>query len=118
MNQVLMPIKPSFKTNNSSEYHLKELRYHDCPISKLYFSLRADFFNEPFCVDLNHQKFLLMSKLWQCGIQVSLLLPDILLRNQNFPGFFRYDYSDKGNFSRIHSIWCKAYDQMIISFWI
>ncbi len=95
LDQLLIPSQNSFMKGNFSQQNLTKAKYHNCPTSKLYYPLIADGINEAFCVDLDHGMFQLKSKLWQCEIQLNLLMPDHLLKNHNFPGFFRYNYCDQ-----------------------
>ncbi len=90
LDQILMPKPNVFKSNTLSRYWLRDDKYHDCPISSLYYPLTAKNVNEAFCVDLVHEMFLLNSKPWQCEIQVSLFMSKHV--SGNFPGFFRYHY--------------------------
>ncbi len=92
---VLMPINVLNSNYTFSAYSLSEDKYHHCPVSRFYYPLTARKFNADHCVDLNHDKFILKSKPWQCEIQVSLLIQEHMLKNHNFPGIFKYNYDFK-----------------------
>ncbi len=79
LDQVLIPANPSFFNKNFSEYHLKDSKYHNCPISSFYYPLTANKGNDNFCVDIAHEMFLLKSRPWQCKIQVNLLMQEHFL---------------------------------------
>ncbi len=92
LDAVMMPTNHYFKNNTFSGYYLTEDKYQNCPISNFYYPLQASKINDAFCVEINHEKFLLKSKPWQCEIRINLLMPKHLLKFHNFPGIFRYNY--------------------------
>ncbi len=98
LDRVLVPKNNAFQHQNFSKLHLNLNKYHNCPISNLYSPINPDAKIDAFCIDLHHEVFLFKSREWQCEIQVNLLMPESLLKVNNFPGLFQYNYFDQFQF--------------------
>lgn len=94
LHPVLLP-SPSKYTNKTFE----TTGLLHCPTPKYFYPLEQHNLKiTDVCVDLIHDLYVLISRPWQCKIQVSLLMPEILLKDQYFPGIFQYNYSGKLDF--------------------
>ncbi len=96
-HNLVQNLNGNFTTTRRPNQTLIEME-HNGHISKMFTALTMWYYSIGYCVTLDHNKFSVLSKPWQCQIQVELFMPDKVFQFEKYTHVFSYAESKQFHF--------------------